>query len=481
MPVTRRRFLQGCSSAIAALAGARITGLGFDASTARAAAGPAGTQEILLTVFLRGGIDGLNLIVPYNEGEYYTNRAEIAIAPPGVDANRALDLDGQFGLHPATAPLRDLYQDGSLAVVHAAGLTSDTRSHFDAMEYMERGTPDDKTTTTGWLTRHLLSANYQAQMPAVAAGSSNPSSFLGATEAVAMSRLGDFSLGGSWRWESAQRVALRRMYNGDTWLHEAGVGTLNAIDIIELANPDDYAPEFGAVYPGGEFGDALQLIAQVAKLDVGLHVANVDLGGWDTHEYQGDDGGGYFANAVGELAEGLMAFYTDMTNLSSRLTVVVMSEFGRRLRENGNRGTDHGHGNMMLVLGGNVNGGQVYTNPWPGLAPGALDEGLDLAITTDYRQVLSEILIRRLGDPNLGIVFPGYTGYSPLEIVNGPDLPVNYIPPGRVANVQTAAGYFNQPAVGDAALWDANNNGIIDVADLQVVAERWQLQQRLNP
>lgn len=479
MPVTRRQFLRGCSAAVAAMAGARITGLGFNRLTS--AASPTDSQEILLTVFLRGGMDGLNLVVPYNEAEYYINRPEIAVSPPGVGSNPAIDLDGQFGLHPAAAPLYDLYQNGDLAMVHAAGLTSDTRSHFDAMAYMELGTPDDKTTTTGWMTRHLLSIGYQAQMPAVAAGASNPTSFLGSTEAVAMASLNDFELSGNYRWEEAQRFVLRRMYNGDTWLHQAGTRTLNAIDIIELANPGNYTPEYGAVYPGGEFGQALQLIAQVAKLDVGLHVANVDLGGWDTHENQGDDGGGYFSSLVQELAQGLVAFYTDLTDYVGRLTVVVISEFGRRVRENNNHGTDHGHGNVMLVLGGNVNGGQVFTNPWPGLSPGSLDAGQDLAITIDYRQVLSEILVRRLGDPNLGIVFPGYTDYTPLGIVNGSDLPVNYIPPGRVDNVQRAASYFNQPAQGEAAFWDANHNGIVDVEDIQVVAERWRLQQFLNP
>ena len=426
MYISRRTFLQGCSTAIAAIARARLTGFGFvHPALASGTTAQSNQSEILVSVFLPGGIDGLNVVVPYNEGEYYANRPSIAVPPPGAANNPAYDLNGQFGLHPAAGALHELYQDDKVAFIQAAGLTSDTRSHFDAMEFMERGTPGNKSTTTGWMTRHLLSSNLQALMPALGVGAITPTVFLGSMDAVSMANVNDFGLAGDWEWTGQLRRALRRMYSGDTWLHQAGERTLNAIDVIEYANPDDYIPANGAVYEG-PFGDSLRLVAQIAKLDLGLHLASVDLGGWDTHEGQGEQGEGYFAYRIQELANGLMAFYTDMLSYANRVTVVVMSEFGRRLRENENAGTDHGHGNMMIVLGGNVNGGQVYASPWPGLAPGALDEGQDLAITTDYRRILSEIAIRRLGNPNLGTIFPGYQGYSPLGVVNGVDLPPIY-------------------------------------------------------
>ncbi len=427
--ISRRTFLKGCSGAIAALAGSRLTGFGFlDPALARRHTPT--DADLLIVVFLRGGMDGLNLVVPYTEDDYYTNRAMIGVPPPGAAANPAFDLDGQFGLHPAAGALRDLYQDNKLAFVHAAGLTNDTRSHFDAMDFMERGTPGIRTTTTGWLTRHLQGASGQAVMPALGVGSITPTALLGSANAVSMVSAEDFVLDAHWAWTGQLRRALRRMYRGDGWLHQAGERTLNAMDVLEYAHPSDYTPANGAVYDG-PFGESLQLAAQVAKLDLGLQVASLDLGGWDTHERQGEEGGGYFAELVETLGNNLLAFYTDMLDYANRLTVVVMSEFGRRLRENENAGTDHGHGNVMLVLGGNVNGGHVYTSPWPGLAPAALDGGQDLAITTDYRRVLSEILIRRLGNPLLGAVFPGYQGYTPLGVVNGPDLPPVYGTPNR--------------------------------------------------
>lgn len=248
-----------------------------------------------------------------------------------------------------------------------------------------------------------------------------------------MSDPDSFSFYGNWRYRDAQRTALRRMYTGDTWLHEAGTQTLNALDVVEGANPENHAPANGAQYPDGSFGNNLQVIAQMVKLPVGLRAATVDIGGWDTHENQGEGAGGYFASLVSQLAEGLAALYTDLdgagdANSTNRLTVVVQTEFGRRLRENGSRGTDHGHGQAILVLGGHVNGGQLF-GTWPGLAPEQLDSRLDLAVTTDYRQILSEILIRRLGNPYLGAVFPGYRDYEPLGIVQGPDLtPIYDVP-----------------------------------------------------
>ncbi|MEZ4736614.1 MAG: DUF1501 domain-containing protein [Caldilineaceae bacterium] len=429
--VTRRGFMVGCSAGIAAMAGGRLSYVALGSPEQEP------NQEILVAVFLRGGMDGLSAVFPIagdDRGYYQTSRENIAIPTSGNNA--ALPLTDFFGLHPAGAPLYGLYQDQKLAIIHAAGLTSDTRSHFDAMKYMELGTPDSKSATSGWLTRHLLTAPNaptEVIMPALAVGNLQPTSLAGSTEAIGMTSPNGFSLGGHWLYEDSQRVALRKMYTGSTWLHEAGVQTLNAIDVVEFGNPGNYTPENGAVYPNNSFGQNLKTVAQMIKLQLGLRVATVDLGGWDTHEYQGDGGAGYFANQFGSLANGLVALMTDLSNVNGtdhtqRLTIVVMSEFGRTFKQNASRGTDHGHGNVMFVVGGKVNGGAVYGS-WPGLRTDQLYDRRDLAITTDYRRILSEILIRRLENPMLGQIFPGYRDYQPVGIVQGADLTPNYDTP----------------------------------------------------
>lgn len=428
--VSRRGFMVGCSAAIAALAGGRLTHVAFG----NPAAEP--NQEVLVVVFLRGGMDGLSVVAPMagdDRGHYESARQRLALPTSGNNA--ALRLDDFFGLHPQAAPLLDLYQAGKAAVIHAAGLTSDTRSHFDAMQYIELGTPGQKSSTSGWLTRHLQTAGNlpdEIIAPAIAASGSTPTSLQGSLEAIGMAKPTDFHLHSNWRYGSWQRMALRNMYSGSTWLHQSGLQTLNAVDVIEYAAPKSYEPENGAEYPNGSFGDSLKTVSQMMKMQLGLRVATVDLGGWDTHEHQGDSGTGYFGNKINELSRGINALMTDLSNSggtdhSKRLTVVVMSEFGRSFKENASRGTDHGHGNVMFVVGGSVNGGKVY-GQWPGLRTDQLYDRRDLQITTDYRRVLSEILIRRLGNPNIGTIFPGYTSYEPLGILQGTDISPVYGP-----------------------------------------------------
>ncbi len=428
--LTRRQFLIGCSGAIAALVGSRLTSLAF-AAPQHADGTP---RDVLLVVFLRGGADGLSMVAPLQDPDrQYYEMARPMLQIPLSGKHALLPLDDNFGLHPFAAPFYELYQEGKLAIIHAAGLTSNTRSHFDAMAYMELGTPGRKTTHTGWLTRHLATANTtsgRSLFPVLAAGGSQPDSLLASRDTVTMSTPDDFSLIAHWYYRDDLRAGLRRLYAGETFLDQVAQETLDAMDIIETVNPGDYQPAHGAQYPEGDFGDNLQVVAQIIKLGLGLQVATLDLGGWDTHEAQAWDVEGYFADLFHELAQGLHAFYMDLDtggtdNPVNRLTVVVMSEFGRRVRENASRGTDHGHGNVMWVLGGHVNGGQVYGS-WPGLHTDQLYQRADLAITTDYRQVLSEILIRRLGNPHLGTIFPGYTGYRALGIVQGEDLPPIY-------------------------------------------------------
>ncbi|MCP4204824.1 MAG: DUF1501 domain-containing protein [bacterium] len=421
--ISRRGFMVGCSAAIAGLAGSRFNTLAFAQTPA--------DQEVLLVLFLRGGMDGLTLLPPVagaDRGHYEAARPALQV--PVTGPNAALSLTPQFGLHPAAAPLQELYQDNKLSVVLASGLDEANRSHFESMEFMELGTPGVRSTPTGWLTRHLQSSSSLPDtmiMPSLAMGGLQQTSLRGDRQTVNLSNPGIFALNtGPWRWRDAQRTALRKLYEADSsLLHVTGLQALDAVDVLDLFVTENYTPANGAVYPSGEFGEHLQVIAQMIKLDLGLHVATLDLGGWDTHANQD----GYLPPLLTELSQGLHALYTDLNGSGSsdytqRLTVVAQSEFGRRFEENADDGTDHGHGNVMLVLSGNATGGMHGT--WPGLAPGQLFEGDDVAVTTDYRRILSEILIRRLGNNKLGIVFPGYTDYSPLGVVAGADTPPDY-------------------------------------------------------
>lgn len=414
--ISRRHFLRGCSAAIAALAGSRLTRVAFAAPGAQA---PANTHA-LIVVFLRGGWDALN-VFPVLDGldraAYEAARPTLKIAASGPNA--ALPLNEMLGLHPAMRPLYGLYQDKRLAVVQACGLNHDTRSHFDAMEYIELGTPGNKTTTAGWMTRALQTDPHLpngAFLPALASGS-QPTALLAYPDTVNMNSPTDFSLWSNGSYQAEQRAALRQMYSGDDWLRRAGAQTLRALETMEQAGVTEYVPEHGAQYPDDYFSVNLKTLAQMIKLDLGLRMGTVDLGGWDTHDYQGDRHEGYFADLLGQLARGLAAFYTDLGDYAERTTIVVLSEFGRRLAQNASYGTDHGHGSAMLLLGGRVNGGQVY-GVWPGLSNDQLYDRADLAITTDYRNVLSEVLVNALGNPHVETIFPGYTGYTEMGIVS---------------------------------------------------------------
>ncbi len=421
---TRRGFLTGCSAAIAGLAGSRFNTVAFG--------DPALNQEILVYVFLRGGLDGLSLVMPIagaDRGHYETARPTLQVPVTGPGA--ALNLDGQFGLHPSAAALHSLYQNGNLAIIQAAGIKDlVNKSHFDAMQFVELGTPGSKSTTSGWIARHLASAGNLPTnpiMPSLAIGDLQPQSLLGALQSVNLADPAEFDIdNGPWLWRNAQRTALRAMFQGSTsWLHNAGVQALDAVDIVQLNVQGGYTPANGAVYPTGTFGDNMRTLAQMIKLDLGLQVATIDLGGFDTHDQQGVASGEYLATLLAQLSEGLAAFYADLdgagaANFTQRLTVVVQSEFGRELPENNNQGTEHGYGNSMMVLSGNAVGG--VHGAWPGLASGALTDGTDVTVTTDYRQVLSEILIRRMCNPQLGQIFPGLTEFTPLGIVTGANL-----------------------------------------------------------
>lgn len=367
--------------------------------------------DVLVVIFQRGGMDGLNTVVPFGEGRYYYDRRPtIAIREPDGSDESAVDLNGFFGLHPALRPLKDIFDEGQLAVVHAAGSPDSSRSHFDAMEMMEAGTPGDKTTLTGWLNRYLQTTAWQNDSPfrAVGLGAIVPTSLRGSVTALALQSIADFHLQGREDQLALMQRTLARLYEINTSadpLSAQAADVFSTMSLLTQLSATEYTPANGADYPYNEFGMGLQQIAQLIKADVGLEVATVDIGGWDTHE---NEGGAYgqMAESLSVFAQGMLAFYTDMREYMGRVTVVSMSEFGRTTGENASGGTDHGHGNTMFVMGGNVNGGVVAV--WPGLHPDALDPDGDLVITTDYRDVVGEILATRLGSTALDAVFPGY-------------------------------------------------------------------------
>ncbi len=401
--IPRRQFLQGCSAAIASMAGAKLTNLAFAKQD-----NPADT---LVVVFLRGGWDALN-VVPPRDGN---DRGFYEKARPNIKISDLLPLSDQFGLHPAMSPLFDLYQAGKAGIIHAVGLDYDTRSHFDAQEFIELGTPGMKSSTSGWITRHLQSQGISSILP-VLSTTGQPTSLLNFTPTVNLNTPADFSQWGN-DLLTSQQNALRQLYTGDSLLHRAGTRTLDALNIVSPLVNGEYQPSNGAFYNDDDFGRQLKTVAQMIKLDAGLRVAAVDFGGWDTHEYQNDGNSGYIADMLSSLASGLANFYLDLdSGYTERLSVVVISEFGRRLVQNESYGTDHGHGSVMFTLGGNVNGGKVFGN-WPGLNNDQLYDRADLAVTTDYRQVMSELLSKRLGNSDIESVFPGFSGsYNPLGL-----------------------------------------------------------------
>lgn len=373
-------------------------------------------RETLICIFLRGGADGVNVVVPFADRFYHDSRPTLAIREPGSGAGRAIDLDGFFGFHPALAPLKEVWDDGALAAVHAAGLPVNNHSHFDAMDWMERGTPGERRILTGWLGRHLAAVDPLNTSPfrAIGLGELVQVSLRGPIPATALSSIADFHLHGFEEQAVRFRGTLASLYSGTSFLDVQALQTFGTMDRLAAVDPTQYKPAHGAEYPESEFGFAMMQIGQLLKADLGLEAACVDLGGWDTHDAEGNHEGP-MAGLLADLAAGLHAFYTDLHDRMGRITLVTMTEFGRRIEENASGGTDHGTASFMFVMGGAVNGKKVYGR-WPGLAPEALAEPGDLAVTTDYRTVLGEILERRLGSTRLDEVFPGFAPGTPLEI-----------------------------------------------------------------
>jgi len=405
---SRRLFLKGSALAMFGVGSMPV----WLSRSLYAADSTGGRKKILVAIFQRGAVDGLNMVVPFGEPRYYALRPSIAIPKPDGTPNSAVDLDGFFGLHPALAPLKPMFDAQHLAIVDAVGSPDPTRSHFDAQDYMESGTPGYKGATDGWLNRALLNQNRPKEsgpaspLRAVSVGDSLARTLRGHNDAVAVRSLNDFQVhdpSGAATFESMYENSL------DTMLHGTGKETFNAVKMMQSIQKQKYVPADGAKYPNGGFGQSLQQIAQLIKANVGVEVAFADIGGWDTHvnETGGQPTNGQLANNLGQFGQALAAFYQDLGDRMEDVTLVTMSEFGRTVKENGDRGTDHGHANVMFVLGGDVRGGKIYGD-WPGLQEEQLYEGRDLALTTDFRDVLGELVARHLGNSNLKSVFPGY-------------------------------------------------------------------------
>jgi len=398
---SRRRFLKSTGLGFLAL------GLPPSFLVRAAEAQQPGKGKVMVVVFQRGAMDGLNAVIPFKDRSYYALRPSIAIAEPASGEDRVIDLDGFYGLHPALAPLKSIFDQDHLAIVHAAGSPDNTRSHFDAQDYMEIGTPGIKSTPDGWLNRYLKEQKKsESPFRGVALTAQLPRMLAGSAPALTVSSIDEFRL----RNESMAGT-LQKLYanTSDSLFRFSGRNLFAAM--TELRQVGSKIPASAERYPVGRFGASLAQITRLIKADVGLEIAFTEIQGWDTHVNQGG-AKGQMAGRLKDLAEGLATFYRDLGDRVEDVVLITLSEFGRTVRENGNRGTDHGHGNVIFALGGPVRGGKVYGR-WPGIAPEVLYEGRDLNLTTDFRMVCGEVISRHLGQKDLSKVFPGFRPATP--------------------------------------------------------------------
>lgn len=418
--LTRRNFLVSSGAAAAALAAAPS----WLPRVAYARDHRGAQRDVLVSIFLRGGADVLSLCVPYGEPNYYVQRPSTAVAPPGHGPQSCIDLGaggfGMFGFPPAFAPLMPAYNDGKLLFVHATGTQTATRSHFEEQRRLEGGDPQNIYPSSGWLGRHLAAvtpAVPEAPLRAVAIDMSLPMTLAGAPASLPLPYIGGFSLQGVATSRARRRTEIEAMHA--RWhdpLRAVADATFRTVDILDAIDFATYTPAGGAAYLANDLGQALKSAAAMIKSQIGLEAIAIDVGGWDTHDFQGTVDG-QLASLMGSLAANLGAFYRDMTTASAPSFVVAcMSEFGRNLTENGSGGHDHGRASAVMLMGSAIAGGRVLTQ-WPGLNPDQLYEQRDLQVTTDYRDILGEVIQTRLGNPNLEAVFPGFTSYSPKGVI----------------------------------------------------------------
>jgi uncharacterized protein (DUF1501 family) len=405
MAITRRYFMKTGGVALASFATAPT----FLLRTALAQTNPnqGVDRPILIAIFQRGAADGISMVVPFGDKHYSAARPQIAIPEPlrGTD-DRAIDLDGFFALHPSLGSLKPIYDSGHLAMVQAVGSPDSTRSHFDAQDYMESGTPGNKSVADGWLNRYLQATpeNNATPFRAVALSATLPRSLSGQAPTVAMQRVAEFGLRGG-RATPEVEAMFADLYKD----------TFDAVKLLRSTTSQQYTPANGVRYSNSAFGQALLQIAQLVKSDIGLQVAFAEVGGWDTHANQGSSRG-QLSNRLRDFGDDIAALYRDLGDRMRNVVIITMTEFGRAIRQNGSGGTDHGHASSLFVVGGPVKGGRVY-GQWPGLAPEQLYEGRDLALTTDFRTVFSEILATHMGAKDVSKIFPGFKQTPSLKIV----------------------------------------------------------------
>ncbi len=392
MELTRRHFLH----ASAVCAGTAVLAPRFVFSSSTTA-----PNDVLVVIFQRGAMDCLQAVVPYADSNYLKQRPNIGIPAPGA-ANGALPLDNFFGLHPSLAPLMPLYQSGRLGIVHATGLKQNQRSHFECQRNLEAGMPTTGF-VPGWLNRHIGNVGVGQTFQAVAMGTAVPAALQGPQPSIGMSSIAGFNFSTTSARKTELEDTLYALCDSTAKPSVSGRQALDAVDFLAVANPGQYPQQNGAVYPNTTFGNRLKETAQLIKSNIGLQMACVDIGGWDHHANISN----LLPPLLDELAKALVAFHDDLGVNMRRVTVITMTEFGRRVKENSSGGTDHGSGSSMFMMGASVIGGKVYAE-WPGLADANLFNG-DLDVTIDYRTVLNELLQKRAQDSNLAAQFPGFT------------------------------------------------------------------------
>lgn len=441
------------------------------------------SRDVIIAVFLRGAMDGLTMCVPHGETEYYAKRPALAIPQPGSGMPfAATDLDGFFGLPPSMTSLLPAFNNGDLLIVHACGSTDTSRSHFDAMALMEYGDPSNPVQFSGWLGRHLMTTSPMipgSMLRAVGMQHLLPRSLNAAPNALPSADITQFGLDGTPGTLSARRSAIDELYNLTTDPLRAAAQTTQAtIDLLDTIDFAGYLPAGSAIYPNSPFGRSLKASAALIKAEIGVEAIAIDIGGWDTHIEMGPHEG-VLASKLTDLSTSLAALHADVLAGSGKnVTVVVMSEFGRRLEENGDQGTDHGHGNAMLVMGNYIAGGQVLTQ-WPGLAPELLFQERDLAITIDYRDILAEIIQQRLSNPNLASVFPNFTptfrgvteSCAQADMNCDGNVTVDDVVPFTQALTDQASFRAASPGC-DPMNGDLNHDGVLDGRDVQAFTSR---------
>ena len=402
---TRRRLVQGAGFVGVAALGAQLV------TTRVSFAAPEDTNKnALVVIFLRGGMDGLSVVAPGDDANYRAARPNIAVPMASM-----LNAGRGFGLHPAMVAVHPMWTAGTMAAVHAVASPDASRSHFQAQDALERGAAS-VAVRTGWLDRVLAQMGPGTTFRAIAQGSALPRSLVGGEQAIVLNGMREFRIDND-NMRAQTMEALKTLYTGlDHPLATTAASTISAINTAQKLATTQYRPIEGVQYPGGGLADRLKDIAQLIKANVGLRIAALDVGGWDMHTNLGRIEGGDMRNSLTNMSEAIGAFCADLGGQLENVNVVTMSEFGRRVQENGNAGVDHGHGNAMLLFGGGLNGGKVHGN-WPGLAPSSLDQG-DVAGANDYRDILAEMLKKRFSVGDSAAIFPNHT-FKTLGVFKG--------------------------------------------------------------